>query len=107
MRDAAETPDHRAVVREFAEHFDNEAAKLPQIRQVLLTKSRFEPHIWAVIEGAPFEDSLRMPVYEAELASHDAFPDVPVSFRLISLTELGDVDIDTYLPQDADVIFQR
>lgn len=99
--------DHPRDVREKAEHFARDISRLPQARTVLLTSPRSGPNVWVVIEGEPFEDSLRMPVYEAELLAHDAYPETPVSFRLINLTEFSDMQPDELLPAAAEVLWQR
>jgi hypothetical protein len=56
------------------------------------------PRIWTVIDAKPSDRTARDSVYEAQLATLVAHPEIEVDFRLINASEFADSPVDQILP---------
>jgi len=91
---------------EAARAFVERARTLSHVQQILIEESRVPARIWTIIFAPPFEDSYRVPVYEAEMAIHqqEAYP--LVEFRLINMQEI-EQELTNVLPASHRILFER
>lgn len=94
-------------IEAFVDDFVRRVSELPQVREVRADTSAGYPRICTVIHAEPFTDSYRETVYQMELDSMDAHPDVRVDFNLVNLSEYPGVPFDHILPKDAQAAFSR
>jgi len=79
---------------------------LPHVQQILIEESRAPARIWTVISAPPFEDSYRIPVYEAEMVIHQQETYPLVEFRLINRQEI-EQELTNVLPASHRILFER
>lgn len=79
-----------------------EIKSLDIVRQVFLSLHGYEdvPTLWTIIESEPFEDSLRTPIYEAQMRVLKTLTDdILVDFRVLNVRELSnDQKLEKILP---------
>ncbi|MDO8689900.1 MAG: hypothetical protein Q7R39_07790 [Dehalococcoidia bacterium] len=65
--------------------------------------------VWTVIDAPPFEDSLRQPIYQAQLqALREVKGDLALDFYVVNIAELAKpVQLASIIPSDAKVLWQR
>jgi len=65
--------------------------------------------IWTVIESTPFEDELRMPIYQAQIKILSTLDEkTSVDFHIVNRLELSTgEDIDAVVPKDAKLLWTR
>jgi len=91
---------------EAAHAFVDGVRTVPPVQQILIEESRVPARIWTVISAPPFEDSYRVPVYEAEMAIHQQATYPLVEFRLINMQEIGQ-ELTNVLPASHRILFER
>ena len=101
--------DEAAEALTSAKRFVGMISRLPQLRQVLLERRSDGFRIWTVVDGAPFEWSLREPIYQAQLETLKAHPSTAggLAFRLVNLAEYEEEAVSDLLPADGDVVWPR
>jgi len=99
-----------SAVSEVCEAYIEEVKGIQVVRQVLLSRCEDdESVIWTIIEGPPFDDSVRLPVYEAQLKiSQSLKEDSPVDFHVVNLSELSQKqNVEDILPAHSETLWQR
>jgi len=83
--------------------------RLAIVRKILLVRDEEGTTVWTVIEAAPFEDSLRVPIYEAQFeALRSAQEGALLDFYVLNTKELTEgQDPEGILPEDARVLLER
>lgn len=80
------------------------------VKQVLVIDDGGITSIWTVIDAPPYEDQLRMPIYEAQLQLLRLVgeEDIPLDFLVINVSELPDnQELASTVPQNAKIFWQR
>ena len=99
------------AINELCIAYIEEAKSLDVVREVLLSKSEDEnvPIIWTIIEAPPFEDSLRIPIYEAQLRILKSLKeDTLLDFHVLNLSELSEnQSMEDVVPPEIDILWQR
>lgn len=99
------------AINELCRAYIEEVKSLDVVRQVLLSKSEDEDVsiIWTIIEAPPFEDSLRIRIYEAQLRILKSLKeDTVLDFHVLNLSELSEnQSVEDVVPPDIDTLWQR
>ena len=91
------------TVEQFINQYIAVIESIPLVKKVYVTESEDICVIWTIIEATPFEDSLRDPIYNAQLEIFRNLPeDLQIDFRIVNLSEFSDDEsIDDFLPQNS------
>jgi predicted DNA-binding protein len=100
-----------SAVSEVCEAYIEEVKDLHVVREVLLSRCEDDDVsvIWTIIEGPPFDDSVRLPIYEAQLKILKSLKeDTLVDFHVLNLSEFPEKQsVENILPPDTDILWQR
>lgn len=78
------------------------------VDKVILVDDEDVTTCWTIIDALPFDDSLREPIYEAQLEILRSMDDdVPLDFHVLNIAELPDPEkLEQIIPSDAQTIWQ-
>jgi len=100
-----------SAVSEVCKAYIEEVKGLRVVREVLLSRCEDDDVsiIWTIIEAPPFDDSLRIPIYEAQLKILKSLKeDTLVDFHVLNLSELlENQSVENIVPPDTDMLWQR
>jgi len=99
------------AIDEVCKAYIEEVKNLDVVRKVLLSSPEDEnvSIIWTIIDASPFDDSLRIPFYEAQLKILKSLKeDTPLDFHVLNLSELlENQSVEDIVPPDTDILWQR
>ncbi len=99
------------AINEVCKAYIEGVKNLDVVRKVLLSGSEDEnvSIIWTIIEAPPFDDSLRIPIYEAQLKILKSLKeDILLDFHVLNLSELlENQSVEGIVPPDTDILWQR
>jgi hypothetical protein len=99
------TRDIDRVCREYVEKI----SKIEAVREILVVEGEKVTTVWTIIKAPPFEDSVREPIYTAQLQilrSLERY--IPIDFYILNESELSsDKNLSDIIPSDARSIWQR
>ena len=92
----------------FQKYVENVSA-VKVVHKVMLVKSADTYTIWTIIQAPPFEDSLRDPIYKAQMSAYRALEnDVIVDFRTLNISEFSEgTNLSSIVPSNAKIVFER
>ena len=93
------------VCREYVEKI----SKIEAVREILLVEAEKINMVWTIIKAAPFEDSLRKPIYTAQLEILRSLEqDIPIDFYILNESEFSsEKNLSDIIPSNARSIWQR
>ncbi len=99
------TTDIDRLCREYVDKVSDISA----VREVLVVEEEEVTTIWTIIKAPPFEDSLREPIYTAQLQILRSLgQDIPLDFYVLNESELpADEKLSEIIPSNARCIWQR
>ena len=79
------------------------------VQKVLLTEDEDITVLWTIIDAPPFEDLLRMPIYEAQVQLQSRLRrEVLLNFEVLNLSELCEGrGLDSILPVHTKLLWKR
>jgi hypothetical protein len=79
------------------------------VNKIMLVEDEDETTCWTIIDAPPFEDSLREPIYEAQLEIlRSVDDDIPLDFHVLNISEVPTPEkLEEIIPSDAQIIWQR
>ena len=79
------------------------------VRQVFLVESKDATIIWTIVAAPPFEDSLRTPIYDAQVKILSSIKEATrLDFYVLNARELSeDVEIDSIIPSNGKLVWKR
>lgn len=79
------------------------------VQKVFLIETMDVATIWTIIDAPPFEDSLRAPIYDAQLHILGMFRDhVPLDFNVLNVSELSEnQEPNNIIPVNAKLVWER
>jgi len=79
------------------------------VQQVLLSQDEEGATLWTIIDAPPFEDSLRAPIYEAQLKILRTMKeDSLLDFHVLNASELPqNQSVEEIIPSNFDIIWKR
>lgn len=99
------------TINDACKAYIEEVKNLDVALKVLLSKSEDENVyiIWTIIEAPPFDDDLRIPIYEAQLKILKSLKeDTFIDFHVVNLSELlENQNIEDIVPPVTDILWQR
>lgn len=99
------------AIDEICKSYIEGVKNLDVARKVLLSRSEDEnvSIIWTIIDASPFDDSLRFPIYEAQLKILKSLKeDILLDFHVLNLSELlENQNVEDIVPPDTDILWQR
>ena len=101
-----------AVITELGqlcEDYVERVSTLRIVRKVLLVETEDIPTIWTIIDSTPFEDSVREPIYQAQLQVLRALEGTTLlDFYVLNVSELPeDEELDNVVPANAKLLWER
>lgn len=99
------TTDIDRLCREYVD----EVSDISAVREVLVVEEEEVTTIWTIIKAPPFEDSLREPIYAAQLqVLRSLGQDIPLDFYVLNESELpADEKLADIIPLNARSIWRR
>lgn len=99
------TTDIDGLCREYVDEVRN----IKAVREILVVEEEEVTTIWTIIKAPPFEDSLREPIYTAQLhVLRSLEQDIPLDFYVLNESELpADEKLSEIIPSNARCIWQR
>lgn len=79
------------------------------VRQVFLSETNNIATIWTIIDATPFEDSLRTPIYDAQVKILSTLKeDIPLDFYVVNVSELSEgEELEGITPSNAKLVWER
>lgn len=79
------------------------------VRQILLVEDKDITTIWTIIDAAPFESSLRTPIYNAQVKIYSEMEDdIALDFHVLNLSEFQEKqELKSIIPPSAKFIWER
>jgi len=106
----ADRKTETTAIDEICKSYVEGVKKLDVVREVLLSRCEDDDVsvIWTIIEGPPFDDSVRLPIYEAQLKILKSLKeDTPVDFHVLNLSEFPEKQsVENILPPDTDMLWK-
>lgn len=98
-----------ATITELCRAYVEAVSNIDTVQQVLLSQDEEGAIIWTIIAAPPFEDSLRTPIYEAQLMILRAVKgDALLDFHVLNVSELPrNQHVQEIIPPDFNVLWQR
>lgn len=98
-----------ATITELCRAYVEAVSNIDTVQQVLLSQDEEGAIMWTIIDAPPFEDSLRTPIYEAQLRILRAVEgDALLDFHVLNVSELPrNQDVQEIIPPDFNVLWQR
>lgn len=98
-----------AIATKPLQDYIGRLAGIPSVEKVLLSEHEEGLTVWTIIDAPPFEDSVRAPIYEAELEALRGCPEeTMIDLHVLNLSEYaGEGGISAAIPSDARVIWHR
>ncbi len=99
------TTDIDRLCREYVD----KVSDINAVREVLVVEEEEVTTIWTIIKAPPFEDSLREPIYTAQLqVLRSLEQDTPLDFYVLNESELpADEKLSEIIPSNARCIWQH
>jgi hypothetical protein len=99
------TTDIDRICREYVGKIN----EIREVREVLLVEEEEVSTVWTIIKASPFEDSVREPIYTAQLQILRSLErDIPIDFRILNESELpSDQELSDIIPSNARSIWRR
>lgn len=97
--------DIDTVWREYVEKI----SKIEAVREILVVEEEKVTTVWTIIKAPPFEDSVREPIYTAQLQTLRSLEqDIPIDFYILNESELSsDKNLSDVIPSNARPIWRR
>lgn len=98
-----------ATVGELCKAYVEMVSTINIVRQVLLVEVKNLTTIWTIIDTTPFEDSLRTPIYEAQIKILSTLKeDIPLDFYVLNVSELSENEkTESTVPANAQLLWER
>jgi hypothetical protein len=98
-----------ATITELYKAYVEAVSNIDIVQKVLLSQDEEAVIIWTIIDAPPFDDSLRTPIYEAQLRILRAVKgDTLLDFHVLNVSELPrNQYVQEIIPLDFDVLWQR
>lgn len=118
LRERVESVEHElasirksrvAIIDELCRAYVQIVNSINEVVKVLLVEDEDVAEIWTIIDAPPFEDQLRIPVYDAQLETlRSSQVEIPVEFHVLNLLEISDKRaLERIIPPHARLIWQR
>jgi hypothetical protein len=103
------SPVETNEVTKLCESYVEIVSTIDIVHRVLFVKDEDGATIWTIIDAPPFEDSLRTPIYEAQLKIlSSAKEGIFLDFHVLNVSELSkNQNIEDIISSDFDVIWPR
>ena len=77
--------------------------------KVMVTEAEDVTTCWTIIDAPPFEDSLREPIYAAQVNILSSLEDeISVDFHVLNIAELSEpAELNNIIPPNAGIVWQR
>ena len=93
-------------VEELCQDYLNIVNTLEIVKQILIAEDEEGFTIWTLIEAEPFDDSQRMPIYQAQINIMRQMEEgIPIDFRILNISEYK--QIEDIIPSNAEIYWQR
>ena len=102
-------PTTPVTIDELCKNYVEIVSTISIVRQVFLVESKDVLTIWTIIDAPPFEDSLRTPIYKAQLDILSALKEnTTLDFYILNVLELSkDENLQGIIPSDAKLVWER
>lgn len=79
------------------------------VRQILLVEDKDITTIWTIIDAAPFESSLRTPIYDAQVKIFSVLEeDIALDFYVLNISELPEKqELESIIPPSAKLVWKQ
>lgn len=96
-------------VDELCKGYIDTVKSIDVVRQVLLVEVNDVATIWTIIDAAPFESSLRTPIYNAQVKIYSEMEDdIALDFHVLNLSEFQEKqELKSIIPPSAKLIWER
>lgn len=96
-------------VEQLCQHYVNRVSAIDIVREVLLVETDEITTVWTIIDAPPFEDSVREPVYQAQLQIlRELEGDTVLDFYVLNVSELPKKEkLERIVPPDARLLWRR
>lgn len=125
------SPNFSEITKDYLEHFQTllresflsatsnvdvvctqyieKVSSIEAAREILVVQAEKVTTLWTIIKSPPFEDSVREPIYAAQLQILRSLKrPIPIDFRILNETELpSDQDLSNAIPSNATSIWRR
>lgn len=97
------------TLSDLYELFVDSVSEVDFVQQVLVEETIDVSTIWTIINTTPFEDSLRDPIYDAEIKVLGMLKgDISLDFSILNVSELVDKqEVDSVIPPKAKLLWKR
>ncbi len=91
------------------QRYTAQVAGIPAVKQVLVSVNKEGLTIWTLIDAPPFEDKVRVPIYEAELEVLRGMPaGTLIDFHVLNLAEYArEEEVSGIIPPRAREVWHR
>ena len=96
-------------VDELCKDYVDMVSTIEVVRRILLVEDSGVTTIWTIIDAPPFEDSLRTPIYEAQIKILSTLKEnIPLDFYVLNLSEISeDEELESIVPSNAKLVWER
>ena len=96
-------------IDKLCEEYVDEVSDIKAVREILVVEEEDVTTIWTIIKATPFEDSIREPIYAAQLQILRSLEqDIPLDFYVLNESELlADEKLTDIIPSHARTIWRR
>lgn len=93
-------------VQELCQDYLNIVNTIEIVKKILIAEDEEGFTIWTLIEAEPFDDSQRMPIYQAQINIMRQMEEgIPIDFRILNISEYK--QIEDIIPSSATIFWQR
>jgi len=98
-----------ASVGELCEAYVEIVSGINIVRQVFLCETNNIATIWTIIDATPFEDSLRTPIYDAQVKILSTLKEnIPLDFYVLNVSELSEgEELKGIIPSNAKLVWEQ
>lgn len=93
----------------LCERYVQQVADLKLVQKIMAVESEDVTTLWTIIQAPPFDDSLREPIYEAQLEIlRELRGNMALDFYVLNVSEFHDPDqLPNFLPSNAKLLWRR
>jgi len=93
----------------LAKNYAKKVSAFPYVKEIGLAKFEGISTIWTIIDSPPFEDAVRLPIYDAQFLVLRAVPEgLSLDFRIINIRETeSNQDPKESFPSNMKIIWQE
>jgi len=98
-----------ATIADLCKAYVDLVSTINIVRQVLIVTTNHIATIWTIIDAPPFQDSLRTPIYDAQVKILSTLKEnIPLDFYVLNVAELSeDEKLEDIIPSNAKLVWER